>query len=44
MKYNSDEFWDAYNERAAIMEYDGKMVKTEADRVAFKDTVVRCTV
>jgi len=45
MKYGSEEFWEAYEERAAIMEFDAYDVypdRKSAERAAFKDTVDQC--
>jgi len=35
--YDSSNFWEAYEERAAIMEFDGGMSREEAEKAAFKD-------
>lgn len=42
MIYDSEEFWEAYEERAAIMEFSGGMSREEAEKAAYEDTVSRC--
>ena len=37
MKYDSEEFWEAYEERAAIMQFDAEMCREDAEKAAFKD-------
>ena len=42
MEYNDEEFWEAFEERAAIMEFDAGMDRAEAERAAFKDICDQC--
>lgn len=42
MKYGSEEFWEAYEERAAIMEFDAGMTRQEAEKSAFADVSNLC--
>jgi len=42
MKYDSEEFWERYEERAAIMEFDGGLSRTEAEKRAFEDICRQC--
>lgn len=37
MKYDSEEFWEAVDERAAIMQFDAGMSRENAEKAAFKD-------
>lgn len=37
MKYDTEEFWEAFEERAAIMEFDAGVVREDAEKAAFKD-------
>lgn len=42
MKYDSEEFWEAFEERAAIMEFDAYDVypdRQAAEKAAFEDVV-----
>ena len=42
MIYGSEEFWEVFEERAAIMEFDGCLSRKEAEREAFKDMAGQC--
>ena len=42
MKYDSEEFLEDYEERAAIMEFDGVMTRKEAEKSAFEDIIQYC--
>ena len=44
MIYSSEEVWEAYEERAAIMEFDAGLSRKEAEREAFKDIVGQCKI
>jgi len=37
MIYDSEEFWEAFEERAAIMEFDAHMDREQAEKYAFAD-------
>lgn len=37
MEYDSEEFWEAYEERVAIMEFSAGMTRKQAEHEAFKD-------
>lgn len=42
MKYNTEEFWEEFEERAAIMEFEGKLTRKEAEEKAFADILKHC--
>jgi hypothetical protein len=45
IEYNSPDFWEAYEERAAIMEYDAPDVyatRRDAERAAYRDATSQC--
>ena len=45
MKLHSTEFWEAYDERAAIMEYGAPDVyptRRDAEKAAYADTAAQC--
>jgi len=39
MIYDSEEFWEAFEERAAIIEFDAGEERKRAEKLAFEDVV-----
>ena len=39
ISYDSPEFWEAWEERAAIMQFDAGLSREEAEKQAFQDVL-----